>query len=276
MHKLLKPLTVMLTGAFPMMASAGITLSPIGGYETGLEDEDAAEIVAHDPASQRLFVVNGATDGIDVLDISDPTNPVGLPAIDLSAYGAAANSVDVCDGVLAVAVEADVKQDPGSVVFFNAGDSSFINELTVGALPDMLIFSEDCEYLLTANEGEPNDDYTVDPEGSVSIINIGNRSIGSLGQADVDTAEFGPWTRMVNRHSIRIFGPNATPAQDFEPEYLAIYESRRPGHGWRWRHRGRPGLKAMVTLQENNAVAIVDIRRARIEKVIGLGFQGPQ
>ena len=52
-----------------------INLTPIGRYDSGIFDDSAAEIVAYDPSSQRLFVVNGANKAIDILDVSDPTNP---------------------------------------------------------------------------------------------------------------------------------------------------------------------------------------------------------
>ncbi|MCB9296946.1 MAG: hypothetical protein H6559_28075 [Lewinellaceae bacterium] len=74
------------------------------------------------------------------------------------------NSVAVANGLVAVAVEADPKTDPGKVVFFDT-DGNYLEEVTVGALPDMLAFSPDGALLLVANEGEPNDDYTVDPWG---------------------------------------------------------------------------------------------------------------
>ena len=146
--------TLLVMAGFISSANAGIYLSPLGVYETGETDEDAAEIVAHDPLTQRLFVVNGFTKGIDVLDISNPDDPVKIDDIDLSAYGAGANSIDVYEGVLAVAVESDPKQDPGTVVFFETS-SDFnvdLNRLEVGALPDMLTFSPNGRWLLVEEQ----------------------------------------------------------------------------------------------------------------------------
>ncbi len=270
-NKLFSKLTVLSLSICSFgIVHAGITLSPIGGYET--DTEDAAEIVAHDAANQQLFVVNGDTDSIDVLDISDPTAPSFIQTIELSDYGSAANSVDVFGDTLAVAVESDPAQDPGSVVFFNTSDYSFVNQLQASALPDMLTFTPDGKYLLVANEGEPDDDYLIDPEGSITIIRIGNKNVADLTQSDVKTARFNNSTRMYNKKSIRVFGPGATLAQDLEPEYIAVYRAKR----FRYNYHGyffRPRWKAMVTLQENNAVAIVDVARARVEAVVGLGFK---
>ncbi len=150
-----------------------LDLNQIGRYSSGLFDESAAEIVAFDPASARLFVVNAAAVAVDALNLADPGNPVLLGTIDASAEGGAANSVAVYGGVAAVAIEAIPKTDPGKVVFYDALTLAKISEVTVGALPDMLTFTPDGGAVLVANEGEPNEGYTVDPEGSVSVIDLG-------------------------------------------------------------------------------------------------------
>ena len=168
------------------VAPAQINLQPLGTYESGIFDESAAEIVAHDPNTQRLYVVNASSGNIDVLDINNPANPTRIFQIDVATYGDSANSVAVHDGIVAVAVEADPAQAPGTVVFFNT-DGEFLSALTVGALPDMLTFTPDGHYVLVANEGEP-DAYCLiddegDPEGSVSVIGLMN-GVANLTQAD--------------------------------------------------------------------------------------------
>ncbi|WP_291429642.1 choice-of-anchor I family protein [Deinococcus sp.] len=135
-------------------------------------DVGAAEIPAFDPASGRLFVVNGASSSVTVLDIRDPAAPRYVKDIPLSAYGRGANSVAVSGGVLAVAVEAAVKTDPGRVLLLDRDGAPLAAPVTVGALPDMLTFTPDGTLLLVANEGEPNDGGTIDPAGSVSVINV--------------------------------------------------------------------------------------------------------
>ncbi|MDT8424912.1 MAG: hypothetical protein RQ733_02960 [Methyloprofundus sp.] len=148
-----------------------LDLNPIGTYATGTFDKSAAEIVAHDPKSQRLFVVNAKSSQIDVLDINDPFMPTLLFNIDLSAYGAVINSVAVHKGLVAVAVEAAVKTDLGKAVFVDI-EGNVLASVSVGALPDALTFTPDSKHVLVVNEGEPNDDFTIDPEGSVSIIDL--------------------------------------------------------------------------------------------------------
>lgn len=245
----------------PGKGPPGITLEELGTYASGVFDGSAAEIVAHDPRTQRLFVVNAANATVDVLDIEDPSDPTLEFAIDATEYGAVVNSVDVRKDVVAAAVEADPSQEPGSVVFFDT-DGEFLSEVKVGALPDMLTFTPDGTKVVVANEGEPAGycEGTEDPEGSVSIIDVRGKA-RNVKQSDVKTATFTSFNGRkdeLRASGVRIFGPGATVAQDLEPEYVAV--SKNSSQAW-------------VALQENNALAIVDLDAARVKKIVPLGLK---
>jgi hypothetical protein len=230
-----------------------IAMTPLGTYDAGVFGESAAEIVDHDPRTQRLFVVNAQSGNVDVLDIRTPAAPQLLFSVSL---GGVVNSVDVHKGLIVAAVEADPKTDPGKAVFLNA-EGKILASVEVGALPDMVTFTPDGKRVLVANEGEPNDEYTVDPEGSVSIIDL-PRNIRNLGQNDVRTADFRAFNDANLDPSVRVFGPNASVAQDFEPEYITVDKGSKT---------------AWVSLQENNAVAVLDIKAGDFTAVHGLGFK---
>lgn len=136
----------------------------------------AAEISAYDPITKRLFVLNNGSllknSRIEVLDLSDPARPNVLTTIDLSPYGGGINSVSVKNGKLAGALQAKDKTQQGSVVVFDTTSYVLLGIAKVGALPDMLTFSPDGKFILTADEGEAKDDYSYDPVGSVSIITL--------------------------------------------------------------------------------------------------------
>ncbi len=237
----------------------GIRLSLLARYESGVYDKSAAEIVSYEPNSQRAFVVNAANGKVDVLDLRNPAAPTLLFSLDVSDVGPTANSVSTKKGVVAVAVEAEKKTDPGFVAFFDPnGRRQAV--VQVGALPDAVTFSPDGRYLLVANEGEPNADYTIDPEGSVSIIDL-SRGLESLDQSAVKTADFRAFNDQADElraQGVRIFGPGASVAQDMEPEWIEVSSDSKT---------------AYVCLQENNAIALVDIPSATVTKILPLGYK---
>lgn len=235
---------------------AQIELGPIGQYTTGAFGTTSCEISAYDAASKRLFVTNATLNTVDVVDLSDPTAPLKLFAIDASLYGAGINSVAVANGVVAVACEASPKTDPGTLALLDI-DGNLLSQVTVGALPDMVTFDPAGTRVLVANEGEPSDDYTIDPEGSISIVDL-SAGAANVTQADVTTAGFQAFNGVAIDPAIRVFGPNATVAQDLEPEYVTV---------------SADGLTAWVTLQENNALARVDVAAGVVTDLLPLGYK---
>lgn len=230
------------------------SFTEISSVEIG--GETAAEISAFDPATNQLFVVNN--DGgsrVDVIDFSNPENMVQLTSIDISLYGGGLNSVAVKNGKLAIAVEADPKTDPGVVLVYNTADlTTPIAIVPVGALPDMVTFSPDGNLIVSANEGEPNSDYSIDPEGSISIIEVNNGyAVTTLG---FEAFESQKAALMAN--GLRIFGPGASFTQDIEPEYVTVDAS---------------SSFAWVTLQENNGMARVDLKRKVITDIFPFGVK---
>lgn len=251
--------------------SVNIHAALAGRYESGVFAEGAAEIVSFHPKTKQAFVVNAFAGTVDVLDLSDPAEPVladtlavatdvivAIDALDDGDLGAA-NSVAVNGNTIAVAIEAAVKQDNGYVAFYDARTLAFLGAVEVGALPDMVTFTPDGNYVLTANEGEPNDDYDVDPEGSVSIIDIS----GGIEDATVATAGFADFNSGGSREDelpagVRIYGPGASVAEDLEPEYITV---------------SADSSTAWVTLQEANAIARINIADADVETIAALGFK---
>lgn len=237
-----------------------IALTAIGGYENSVGDEGAAEISAYDPDSMRLFVVSNEDDHVEltVLSLADPTSPAYVTSITFD--GLSPNSVAVKNGLVAVALEADEKTDNGFLNFYDV-DGVEVASCTVGALPDMVAFTPNGRHALVANEGEPNDAYDIDPEGSVSVVNVFLAKRFGCKHA-VRDAGFGRFNRKADQlraKGVRLFGfNNPTVAQDLEPEYIAVSENSR--YAW-------------ITLQENNAMALLDVRRAKILRVIPFGYK---
>lgn len=229
-----------------------IKVNFLGRYTDGRDV--ACEISTYDAESKKLFITNAAADSIDIVDISDATSPVKIGQIDVLSYGGGVNSVVACgNGYIAAAVEANVKTDSGFVVFYDTA-GNYVNMVVVGALPDMITITHDGSKLLVAGEGEPSDDYSIDPEGSVAIIDISD-GIDNVVQTDVNIIRLNGAPTSIPG-SIR--KPGVAWENDLEPEYIAISED---------------DSKAFVTCQESNVLLVIDIENETIESFTGLGFK---
>ncbi|MBI1306354.1 MAG: DUF839 domain-containing protein [Bacteroidetes bacterium] len=162
--------------------------------------ETYAEISAYDEVNDRIYSTESNNFGVTVFSLKNGSVSK-IDYIDLSANGAAPTSVACNNGVLAVALPNATKTDAGTVRFYDK-DLKLVKTVTVGALPDMITFTGDGKYVLVANEGEPNDDYTIDPEGSVSVIDLTN----GVANATVMNADFNGVTIPAD---VRIFGRKA-------------------------------------------------------------------
>ena len=231
-----------------------LTLKPLGVFTAGAGDE-ATEILTYDASTNSIFVVNSDLNSIQRIDISNPDQPNLLNTFSLDAYGASANSVDVSNGTVAVAVENADALMPGSVVFFDL-EGNYLNQVEAGVLPDMLTFNKAGTKVIVANEGEPNDEYNNDPEGSISIVDVSN-GIENATATRLRLNIFGDKAEVLEQ-GIRIFGPGASVAQDLEPEYITVAPSDE---------------MAFVVCQENNAVITVDIVNDTITGIFALGYK---
>ncbi len=237
------------------VATKEIELSHITSFEP-VVGSSTCEIVIFDSATKRLFSISAIQDRLDISDFSNPANITLIKSIDMSTYGGI-TSVAVKNGIVATASPNANEQLDGSVVFFNT-NGDFQKQVTVGALPDMVTFSPDGSKVMTANEGQPNDAYTVDPEGSVSIIDISG-GITNLTQANVTTVSFAGFNSQETAliaSGVRKLKATSTLAQDFEPEFITISPDSKT---------------AWVTLQENNAVAEINLTNATATSVWSFG-----
>ena len=231
-----------------------------------------AEISAYNPSSGYLYTVGGGSGAIVVSDLRDPAVAKVVAKATPADNSQTLQSAAVFGKLLAIAVQNTVKTDAGFVQFYDLTNPALpvhINTVNVGALPDMVKFNGDGSKLLVTNEGEPNALYTIDPEGSISVINtsgyLAATPVAPV-QADVQTIGFAAWenrrAELINR-GIRIgqrLGVTTTVAQDIEPEAIAI---------------SADGNTAWISLQENNAFAVLDLSSAApvIKEIFSAGIK---
>lgn len=223
----------------------------------------AAEIVSYDSCTDKLYVVNAQGKTVDVMSLDEASAPTLFGQIDLNSAAAqsdiaigAANSVSAHQGLVAVAIENANKQQAGLIALYRSDTLELITTYPAGALPDMVSFSKDGRYIASANEGEPNSDYSIDPEGSVTLVDLGKGPLN----AEVTQIDFRDFNQGESRHTelsdkVRISHPKASVAQDLEPEYLTFADNGQ----------------VYVALQENNALAAIDVEQKRVVGIYGLG-----
>lgn len=241
---------------FNMNAQNEQTLTHLASYET--LEEGSAETVAYDTTMQRAFFTNSASNSFSIIDLSNPLSPTLVSDISLVNYGGGPNSIAVSQGVVAVAIEADIKQDAGSVVLFDL-NGAHLKTITAGALPDMLTYTPDGMKILVACEGEPNDDYSIDPVGSITIIDMSSGAVNATASS-VDFTSYNEKKQSLKNKGIRIFGnkDTSTVAQDLEPEFITVIPD---------------GSLAYINLQENNAFAVMDLNTNSIIDILPLGYK---
>jgi len=226
----------------------------------------SSEIVAFDSVNRNLWVIGG--NGIDVLDLGGSL----LKSFETASVYGGVNSIAIKNGVAAIAFNNLTARDGlGTVQFFDT--TAFLSAATVGAanlggvtvgnVPDMLTWTADGAKVLVANEGErfsvtqpsPNPPTIFNPAGSVSIIAFNAASpalstVTTAGFTSFDGTEAALRTAGVRIQS----GVSASIA--LEPEYIAIAPD---------------GKTAQVTLQEANAIGILNLESNSFTSVVSLG-----
>ena len=166
------------------------------------------------------------------------------------------------DGLVAVAVQNVDGGEAGLVALYD-GDGTLIKTITVGVLPDQVTFSPDGNLLLVANEAERFLDRSgptpvvEDAPGTITIIDVSGdpaaaavRNTIGFSALDGDEAAldalglktYDGGTLETDEGDIVV--PDSTVSQDIEPEYITVSPD---------------GTRAYVTLQEVNAIAVIDL-----------------
>lgn len=237
-------------------ATEDLSLRYIGSYEPSKTRANSCEVIAYEPKTQRLFTTSGIEGYIDITDFTEPSSPKLIRSINMNQYGSV-TSLAVFDQLLVASCPNIIPEQPGAVIAMNI-DGAPIKQFIVGSQPDMITFSPDGTKILVANEGQPNIDYTIDPEGSISIIDI-SKGINNTFQSNVNTLNFTSFNSQAASliaAGVRKIKATSSLSQDLEPEYITVDPSSKT---------------AWVTLQENNAIAEINLVNQTITSIFPLG-----
>lgn len=270
-------------------ANSALNISLVGRAVLNAQSpEGAAEIVAYQASKKWIYAINSSgdeavvniipadtfdtaalvQDNEGIVSATNLTSAITLTLNDNTPGDANSIAIDENNQMLAVAMAAKNVGEAGQIAFYDiSGDSpAFIKNVPAGFLPDMVTFNHDGTKIVVANEGEPNGDYSIDPEGSVSIINIVEGVVADTAtnidfttynsqQAELESDGFvfaNPTGRTINGNVI-----NTTVAMDLEPEYVSISKDNK---------------YAYVSIQENNGLAIINLEDNSVE-LKALGFK---
>ncbi|WP_159884475.1 choice-of-anchor I family protein [Paenibacillus puerhi] len=249
-----------------------LAIRKIGQYQVGVSNKDGgvAEIVRYNKDNRKMYIVSGSS------------NPPSLDIVPLTGSGTLSKeksvlvkelaeqdgfvfgdltSVDVNTPTkrIAVSVQHADPMSKGKILLLDY-DGNLVKSYDAGIQPDMVKFTSDGKYVLTADEAEPRSGKN-DPEGSVTIADTTTDSVVHVKFDDPAVIDDLVHIRGAADPVSGIIGgpgPKTDAVRDLEPEYIAFSADES---------------KAYVSLQENNAIAIVDIAGQKVEAVKGLGFK---
>ncbi len=242
----------------PLLISAQLKMELIHLEESGIFNDNATRTIAFDRFNKQVYSTNQRANRIDYYDYTNPYKVTTLGSINLNAYLDKVTGVDALFGAVAVIGYGISPQSPGKLILFD-DQGSYITALTTGAYPTEVRFSPGGNLLVVSCEGTPSDDYLNDPKGVVTVVDL-SVGVNNLSQSDVTQIDFQKLDSTAYDPLIRIFGNGGqqSPSQDLEPAGLAISSDNST---------------AYVSLQENNALAIIDLINKELDTVVGLGYK---
>lgn len=246
---------------------AMIQLTKTAGTTIGASNADGgvAEIVAYNSDNKKAYVVNGQEAKLNILPMKedgsfDEEKKEAIEIrglIDGFAYGDMTSvAIDTVNDRLAVAIQAEDYTAKGRIAILDY-EGNLQKHYEAGVQPDMVTFTKDGSKVLTANEGEPRKGYgadTVDPKGSVTVVDLSKEKATTVGFEGYNSEELAKEGILFNK----VEGKILSAENDLEPEYIGVTDD---------------GSKAYISLQEANAIAVLDMATLKITDVKSVGFQ---
>lgn len=256
--------------------NASLDLTQEARYDAGMTNADGGvmEIVDYNTVTGWAYAVNGQTGNVTAIAVKDMADSESVDLLDGNdidvksiveancegfTYGDMTSVAVSADGTkLAAAVQAEGYADNGRVAVFTCnadGTLTFEQAYETGVQPDMVTFTSDDSRILTANEGEPREGYAdgaVDPAGSVTVITVADGTAVNVDFTAYDSNE----ERQKLVDAGIVMKKDTVPSEDLEPEYIAAGNDT-----------------AYVTLQEANAIAVIDLGSLKVTGIYSAGYE---
>jgi len=234
----------------------------------GLDSLTVSEIITSTPDGRTLIYTDAEGAAIGFIDISNPSEPLaaGTVALDPDPSNApvySPTSATVLRGkYVLVAVDTSVskKQASGELQVFDLATRARVATIDLGGQPDSLKVSPDHRFIAVAVENERDETLCVggtnnDRAVSDSACTAGGGRLGGMPQNQLGNPAgylsvievLGPPPSWV-RQDVSLVGYANRFPDDPEPEFVDINEKNQ----------------AVVTLQENNHIVVVDLPRRKV------------
>ena len=249
--------------------ACALQLKPLALYQSGFAA--GSEIVSVQASSLRVIVSNSVEGLVDILQLDPAKGLERIARHSLVAPGAGeitSAAFHPREAIFAVCVRDSDSLKNGHVEFRAAADGKLLKRIEIGVWPDSLAFSPSGEFVVVANEGEgyvrAGEGFR-SGEGSISLIDLrggvanAKHSLINLPDlAGVEGATQAEHKRLLEREidGEELKVPFGTSPEHIEPEYVAFSPD---------------GARAYVSLQENNAIAVIDVQQGKLDTVFGLG-----
>lgn len=208
------------------------------------DDETVAEIVAASSDGNTLIYTDSELEQLGFVDITDPASPKAAGVVALSGEPTSV-SVKGAYALAGVNTSADYINTSGHLAVIDIATQSVVHSIDLGGQPDSVAVSPDGNYAAIAIENERDEDLGegVPPQMPAGFLVI----------VDMSSDDMAQWTAT----TVDMVGMSDLYANDPEPEYVDINSDNL----------------AVVTLQENNHIALVDLSSGEITHHFSAGSQ---
>ncbi|XP_070192207.1 mesenchyme-specific cell surface glycoprotein-like isoform X2 [Littorina saxatilis] len=220
------------------------------------------EQLAFEPKGKVIYGV-----GKDIIHIIGASDAMNLASVDyVIVPNLELTDVEVCDDAVFISYRNDSNRQRGGVLVYQRYDPltkqmELLHDIPMGSLPDMVYPTKDCTLVVAIeNEGFIENGQFYDPPGGVGIVRFPS---GIQAKPEVKMLNFTAFDEQFSQLSEKgvrwVFrGNNNNFSDNIEPEYIAFNADYST---------------AYIALQENNAIAVVDMATDNITAIHGLGFK---
>ncbi|XP_062619483.1 uncharacterized protein LOC134281037 isoform X2 [Saccostrea cucullata] len=227
--------------------------------------KNAAEQLAYDPVQKLLYVTG--EERLSAVDLSNPNDPQIVYRKQFNKMDP--TDVEYCGNHVFVTVNNDENPEEGRIMVFRSynrrhNTMPIVLNIVAGPSPNSLRPTPSCATILVALEGDPfaRGGNLIDPEGGIGVLKFPSNFISekTYSYQILGFGKFNNKYSLLARSGVRYVytESGSTFAQDIEPEQITLSADEK---------------RAYVTLQENNAIAEVDLLTDSITQIHGLGFK---